>query len=199
MTGLSKGRIERLFETLQDRLVKELRLAGIATVRAANRFLEEVFVPFWEKRFTVLPRQVRDAHRRLGRQYRLEQILSIREPRDVASDYTVRWRGQVWAIGRAEVRAGLRGARIQVERRLEGSVWARFRQAYLSLRPCPAPPRFSTTPFGLRPPGVAENRKKEGNKSKNKTSSKRKYIPPPDHPWRRTFLNCQKPDISTLR
>jgi transposase len=194
----AKGRIERLFATLRDRLVKELRLAEIATVLAANRFLEDVFVPFWEKRFTVLPEQARDAHRGLGQAHRLEQILSIRETRSVAADYTVRWRGQVWAIRRAEVRPGLRGARIQVEQRLDGSVWARFHQAYLTLQPCPAPPRFSPTPFGLRPPGVVKNRK-EQDKNKSKTLTKRKYIPPPDHPWRRTFLNCKKPDISILR
>ena len=50
----AKGRIERLFETLQDRLVKEMRLAGVATVEAANRFLEIHFLPEWERRFTVL-------------------------------------------------------------------------------------------------------------------------------------------------
>jgi Winged helix-turn helix len=192
----AKGRIENLFGTLQDRLVKEMRLAQVNTVERANQFLAEVFVPFWEERFTAVPRQARDAHRPLGRDYRLEQILSVREARCVASDYTVRWRGQVLAIPRAEVRAGLRGARIEVEQRLEGSLWARFRGHYLSLRPCPAAPRFSTTPFGLRPPGVAENRQEQ---SKSKSPIKRKYIPPPDHPWKRTFLNCQKADISILR
>ncbi len=192
----AKGRIENLFGTLQDRLVKELRLAQVNTVERANQFLAEVFVPFWEERFARVPQQAREAHRPLDREHRLEQILSVRERRCVASDYTVRWRGQVLAIPRAEVRAGLRGARIEVEQRLEGSLWARFRGDYLSLRPCPAAPRFSTTPFGLRPPGVAENRQ---DPSKSKSPIKRKYIPPPDHPWKRTFLNCQKPDISILR
>ena len=192
----AKGRIENLFGTLQDRLVKEMRLAQVNTVERANQFLAEVFVPFWEERFARVPQQAREAHRPLDREHRLEQILSVRERRCVASDYTVRWRGQVLAIPRAEVRAGLRGARIEVEQRLEGSLWARFRGDYLSLRPCPAAPRFSTTPFGLRPPGVAENRQ---DPSKSKSPIKRKYIPPPDHPWKRTFLNCQKPDISILR
>ena len=48
----AKGRIERLFETLQDRLVKEMRLAGIDSIAAANHFLETRFVPEWEQRFT---------------------------------------------------------------------------------------------------------------------------------------------------
>ena len=145
----AKGRIERLFGTLQDRLVKEMRLAGVHTVEQANRFLAAVFLPFWEQRFTVAPRQPHDAHRPLGGTQRLESILSVREPRRVAGDYTVRWQGQRWAIPRAQVRAGLRGARVEVERRLDGSRWVRFRGSYLSLRPCPSPPPAPRNP--LRP------------------------------------------------
>ena len=140
----AKGRIERLFGTLQDRLVKEMRLAGVQTMEQANRFLEERFLSFWEERFAVEPRQPHNAHRPLGREHRLEEILSVREPRTVAADYTVRWQGQRWAIPRAEVRAGLRGARVEVERRLDGSLWVRFRRSYLSLRPCPSPPPSAT-------------------------------------------------------
>src|ERR1700678_3508405 len=62
----AKGRIERLFETLQDRLVKEMRLAGIDSIEGANHFLETRFLPEWEQRFTVLPRLSRNPHRRLG-------------------------------------------------------------------------------------------------------------------------------------
>ncbi len=176
----AKGRIEKLFGTLQDRLVKELRLAGVHSVEQANQFFQEQFVPWWEQRFAVAPRSPQDGHRRLERQHRLEPILSVRVVRRVANDYTVRWKGQTWAIPRAEVRAGLRGARIEVERRLDGSLWARFRGSYLSLRPCPEAPPFSASPSGLRPPGLAEK----------PARAKTKYIPPPDHPWRRTFLNC---------
>ena len=185
----AKGRIERLFGTLQDRLVKEMRLAGVSTIEQANRFLQERFVPFWEQRFTVAPRQSRDAHRPLRREHRLEQILSVREPRAVANDYTVRWAGQRWAIPRAEVRPGLRGARVHVERRLDGSVWVRFRNTYLRLTSCPAAaPILAASTSGLRPPGLAA-----------KTKRKTKYVPPPTHPWKRTLLLCRKADISTLR
>lgn len=190
----AKGRIERGFGTLQDRLVKELRLAGVSTLEAANRFLEEVFLPQWEERFTVAPRRERDAHRRLGREHRLEPILSVRVARTVAQDHTVSWDGQRWVVPREEVCAGLRGARVEVERRLDGSHWLRFRSRYLRLVACPAAMPTSLTPFGLRPSGVSD---------KPKATPKAKYIPPPDHPWRkpwkRTFLLCRKPDISTLR
>src|SRR5208283_2939761 len=77
----AKGRIERLFETLQDRLVKEMRLAEIATIEEANRFLETRFLPEWEQRFTVVARNPCNAHREL--EQRLEEVLSVRASRKV--------------------------------------------------------------------------------------------------------------------
>jgi hypothetical protein len=193
----AKGRIERLFGTLQDRLVKEMRLAGIATLEAANRFLERHFLPQWEKRFTVAARHPGNAHRPLGREHRLPEILSVRAARRVADDHTVSWDGKRWGVPREEVCAGLRGAQVEIERRLDRSHWLRFRSRYLSLRPCPEPSRPSASPCGLRPPGLAEQKSKTANRTKTK------YHAPVDHPWRkswkRTFLLCGKPDISTLR
>ena len=93
----AKGRIERLFETLQDRLVKEMRLAGIDTLEAANHFLETRFLPEWEQRFTVAPRNPRNAHRRLDPEQRLEEVLSVRVARKVTDDHTVSWDGNRWA------------------------------------------------------------------------------------------------------
>ena len=195
----AKGRIERLFETLQDRLVKEMRLAGIDNIAAANHFLEMRFLPAWEERFTVAPRRPRNAHRRLHREQRLEEILSVRVARKVADDHTVSWDGTHWGVPREEVCAGLRGAQVEIERRLDGSHWLRFRGRYLRLRHCPAPLRPSASPSGLRPPGLAEQRARP----KNKIKIKPKYHVPAHHPWRkpwnRTFLSCEKPDISTLR
>ena len=183
----AKGRIERLFKTLQDRLVKELRLAGIASIPAANHFLETRFLPEWEERFTVLPRNPRNAHRRLGREHRLEEILSVRVARKVAQDHTVSWDGNRWGVPREEVCAGLRGAQVEIERRLDGSHWLRFRGRYLRLRHCPEPASRAASPSGLRPPVLAAHPLSRTYKSA-----------PPDHPWR-TFQYGRKPDISTLR
>jgi len=183
----AKGRIERLFETLQDRLVKEMRLAGIDTISAANHFLELHFLPQWEERFTVTPRNPRDAHRRLEREHCLEKILSVRAARKVAQDHTVSWDGNRWGVPREEVCAGLRGAQVEMERRLDGSHWLRFRGRYLRLRHCPAAEPRAVSPSGLRPPGLTANPISRVYKSA-----------PPNHPWR-TFQYGRKPDISTLR
>ena len=183
----AKGRIERLFATLQDRLVKEMRLAGIDGIEAANHFLETRFLPEWEKRFTVAPRNPRNAHRRLGREHRLEEILSVRVARQVADDHTVSWDGDRWGVPREEICAGLRGAQVEIERRLDGSHWLRFRGRYLRLRHCPTAEPRTVSPSGLRPPGLTANPLSKVYKSA-----------PPNHPWR-TFQYGRKPDISTLR
>src|SRR5215467_953687 len=173
----AKGRIERLFGTLQDRLVKEMRLRDIGTLEAANRFLEITFWPFWQQRFAVPPARCGDAHRRLERTHRLQEILSVRVARTVASDHTVVWNGQRWGVPRDQICAGLRGASAEIERRLDGSHWLRFRNRYLPLLPCPTTPR-STRPVGRRPEGLADR------KPKPKNVNQPKYIPPPEHPWR---------------
>src|SRR6202158_6461806 len=190
----AKGRIERLFETLQDRLVKEMRLAGIDSIAAANHFLQMLFLPAWEERFTVAPRRPGNAHRRLDRDQRLEEILSVRVGRQVADDHTVSWDGHRWGVAREEVCAGLRGAQVEIQNTLDGSHWLRFRGRYLRLHHCPASLRPSASPSGLRPPGLAERIPKPKNKIKPQ------YHVPAGHPlrrpWKRTFLSGEKPDIS---
>ena len=177
--------------------MKEMRLAGIDSILGANHFLETRFLPEWEQRFTVTPRNARNAHRRLGQEQHLEEILSVRVARRVAEDHTVSWDGNRWGVLREEVCAGLRGAAVEIERRLDGSHWLRYRGRYLHLRPCPEPVRPSASPSGLRPPGLAEQTPKPQNKIKPK------YHVPANHPWRkpwkRTFLSGENPDISTLR
>jgi hypothetical protein len=185
----AKGRVERLFETLQDRLLKELRVAHVSTLENANRFLEDFFLPYWQQRFTVEPRQAQDAHRPLGK-LDLDSVLCSREWRQVTSDYTLSLDRQRWAISRNQVLPGLRKARVLVERRLDGSSWVRFRGHHLSLRAVAA-----ATPSGLRPPVAAANHKLK--------------VPPwpkpsATHPWRRAWskrslLLGAKADISTLR
>jgi len=168
----AKGRIERLFGTLQDRLVKQMRLVGVATVEEANRYWEEVFLLQWEQRFTVEPRRKEDAHRELGAEQRLEEILSVRVGRQVSNDYTVSWRAQTWGLAREQARPGMRGARVEIEQRLDGTMWLRFRGSSLKLTLCPAP--LAASPSGLRPPGLAASKA---------------HTPHPNHPWRRKFLS----------
>jgi hypothetical protein len=122
----AKGRVERCFGTLQDRLVKGLRKAGVGARDEANRYLEKTFLPMWRKRFRREPASSADVHRRLGEAQDLESILSHVEKRRVTNDYTVSWDGRYYRIPRAAVRPGLRLAWVRVEGRLDGTVWVRI-------------------------------------------------------------------------
>ena len=155
------------------------------------------FLPAWEARFTVAPRRPRNAHRRLDPEQRLEEILSVRVGLQVADDHTVSWDGNRWGVPREEVCAGLHGAQVEIERRLDVSHWLRFRGRYLRLRHCPRIP--ATVRKSFRPTAS----RTRGTNTNTKNQIKPKYHVPAHHPWRKpwnqTFLSCEKPDISTLR
>jgi hypothetical protein len=132
----AKGRVERCFETLQDRLVKGLRVAGASSLEAANAYLEGEFLGEWEDHFAVEARNSTEAHRRLGREHDLAAILSQVESRVVTNDYTLRFEGQSYRIARQGIRAGLRGSRVRVEKRLDGTLAVKFRGRYLPVARC---------------------------------------------------------------
>ncbi len=147
----AKGRVERSFGTDQDRLVKGLRIAGAATLEQANAYLETEYLPEWQKRFTHEPVKPADAHRRLDKSHRLESILSHVETRVVTNDYTIRYANRFWQIARTDIRPGLRGARVLIEDRLDGTRMVRFGERRLALLACSAPPPVVRP---ARPPAV---------------------------------------------
>src|SRR4030042_1592297 len=84
----AKGRIERLFRTFQDRALKEMRLRGIGTIEEGNQFLGE-YLPLYNKRFSVCPREKEDFHRPLAKGLDLDAILCIKPERALRNDFTV--------------------------------------------------------------------------------------------------------------
>lgn len=126
----AKGRIERLWNTAQDRLVKELRLAGACTLEQANEVLEKTFVPWFNRHCVVKPGSVNDAHRPPGPKLDLAAILSHQETRTVANDYTIRFENQAYQL-LPPAWPGLRGGRVIVEQRLDGTMHIRFKKRYL--------------------------------------------------------------------
>ena len=153
----AKGRIERFFGTAQDRLVKGLRLARADTLPAAQTYLEEEYLPHWNQTFTVLPAGSTDAHRPLRAEHELAAILSLVEERKVTSDYTIRYQGKIYQIARGDIRPGLRGGRVRVEQRLDGSMVVKFRQYGLSVAECPAQAK---TPSPRKPASAPRHRPK---------------------------------------
>ena len=134
----AKGRIERAFQTAQDRLVKGLRQVGAHDVQTANAYLQQVYVPLWNRRFRREPQLAGDAHRALAPTTNLDSVLSIRESRTVGQDHTVRWHGTIYRVERKQIKAAMRGARVQLERRLDGSTWMHWRNHVVTLELCQA-------------------------------------------------------------
>lgn len=165
----AKGRVERLFGTLQDRLIKEMRVAAIASLEEANVFLQEVFIPFWNARFTVAAAESQDAHRPLPSGVDLDVLFADTQTRLLREDFTFQYRNTVWQL-EAEDAGGLRPKqRVTIESRLDGSCRYRCGGRYVTpihfVPPAPQPvvPRARTQPAS-RPL-------------------------PADHPWRkRPFL-----------
>lgn len=94
----SKGRVERSFRTCQDRLTSELRLAGIKRMENANRYLEQIFRPYWNQNFVVEPQARSSRFRPLEPHVNLENILCLKHRRIVNRDHTVSFGNQKYKI-----------------------------------------------------------------------------------------------------
>ncbi len=112
----AKGRIERLFKTFQDRLVKEMRLRSIKSIPEANKFLGR-YLPVFNKRFSVTPLQNEDLHRRITSGIDLDRVFSVKTPHALRNDFTVLHKGKFYQIEDA-----IRTDKVIVEERLNGAL-----------------------------------------------------------------------------
>jgi hypothetical protein len=135
----AKGRVERRNGLLQDRLVKELRLAGISDLEKANRFLEEKFLPELNRRFWVKPAQEADVHRGLPRDW--AELLCWEQERVVQRDWTVCWNGRWFQIERSHESLCLAGKSVTVRQLRDGSLQLLKGTRKLGFRELPARPK----------------------------------------------------------
>lgn len=117
----ARGRSERLFQTLQDRLVKEMALAGISTVEAANRFICDTYIPAHNARFGVKAEQEGSAFVAIPG-VDLKEILCIQEDREVGNDNTVAYKRMRLQIPPSPLRAHFVHARVKVHQYPDGSL-----------------------------------------------------------------------------
>jgi transposase len=120
-TPAAKGRVERANLTLQDRLVKELRLRGIASIEAANAYAEE-FVEDFNRRFGRVPRSSRDAHRPLLAHEELRDICQWRETRKVSKQLTLNYQRTLYVLEPSETAREARGKRVDVYEDEDGKI-----------------------------------------------------------------------------
>lgn len=173
----AKGRVERGFDTHQDRLVKELRLRGVSNIPDANRCLWDFYVPEHNARCAVSAAEPADAHRPLLAAHRLEQILSVRIERRLMNDYTLRLNNKFYQVLEHQPVRVNPGDTVDVEQRLDGSTHLRFKGAYLSSKTIPKRPYRPL--FEAQP---SRGQQRDDPRTKGIGSK-----PAQDHPWRRMF------------
>lgn len=166
----AKGRIERLFKTLQDRLVKELRLASINTPEEGNKFLE-VFIPKFNAQFAVIAEKEGDVHKPLTKDDKkhLDRIFSIQSTRYVNNDFTIQFKNHWYQL--AEIQPTTVRARniVVIEIWLDKTIHINLRGFYLSYSVLPQrPEKTKKQPIIL-------------------TTHKLNWNPPLNHPWRKPF------------
>lgn len=160
----AKGRVERLFKTLQDRLLKEMRVARISTIEAANQFLEQSFIPFWNERFTVRPEISQDFHRPLPDGADLMEVFGEFYMRQVRADFTIRYENVYYQVPKDLASAAMPRTKLTVLRRLDGKLSFKWGPKDLQL---------------IRLPGLPDSPPKA-----NRDHFPQKPRSQPDHPWR---------------
>lgn len=157
----AKGRVERSHGVYQDRLVKELRLAGVGTIAEGNALLDDSLLDDHNSRFAVAPRGTADLHRPVPRGLDLRRVFCIEDERTMDNDWTVRHHGKVFqVIRRGGVLPPARG-KVTVQEWLDGSLHLAYRGCEVAYEEITAkmPPRNATaSPWGGAPRMVASTR-----------------------------------------
>ena len=158
----AKGRIERAFATLQDRLVKELRLASVSTLDEANRFLDG-YLPRFNAQFEREPREPQDFHRPLPKGLKFEEIFCLKTVRMILDGYIIRWKGRRFVIDEPTRRMLGRPATVMLH--FDGRMVIRYEGRDLGYREILERPKRIAPPPAMR-------------------AKLPKYTPPPTHPWK---------------
>lgn len=167
----AKGRVERVIETLQDRLVKELRLRDISTIEAANAFVPE-YIEDFNRRFAVQPRSNHDAHRPLlFLDVELDVIFSLQESRILSKNLTLQYKKVIYQIQTTRPTYALRKAQVTVCENDQGDIIILYKGK---------PLYYSVFHKQQRQAEVLSTKEIDAHLKKNKMP----YKPDPDHPWR---------------
>lgn len=165
----AKGRVERLFKTPQDRLLKEMRIAGIASIDSANQYLDETFIPFWNNRFTVRPAILDNFHGPVPENLNLMSVFGEMRSRLIRADYTIRYENTYYQLPKNQATASMPGTRLTVVRQLDGKLSFTWGRRTLELTPLAglpeSPPKLPRAPHPPKP-----------------------HTPAKDHPWRKTNM-----------
>ncbi len=167
----AKGRVENIFKTLQDRLIKELRLKNISSIKEANRFLEDEYIEVFNAKFMVEPRLSANLHKKLNKQEtnRLDSIFSRQYERTVRNDFTIHHNKNCYQLIKNQPVTICKQDKVITEEGVENTTQFRLRGKYLNYELLPEKP------------------KKINQSQDNKTwviAKSKAHKPAPNHPWR---------------
>lgn len=174
LSSQAKGRIERLFETLQDRLVKELRLEGISDPKSATEYFRSVYIPKHNGQFAVAAKDSVNMHRILLPNMSLQEIFTLQTPRIVSKDLVVQYKNNRYLLSAEGVKKyTLPKTTVTVHEDSAGNVsfWQKEK-------------KLDFTFIGK----INQQQKPIQIASAKTFKEKRVVIPGKDHPWRQRFL-----------
>lgn len=172
----AKGRVERLFGTLQDRLVKELRLRNIFSIEEANEFIEKEYLPKHNAKFAVEPKSTTNLHKE-AKGYDLDEILCLKEMRVLNSDFTIRHKNIWYQLEKKQKTLVFPKNGITVKTHLDGRVTLAKERTVLYFHEIAKPIRLAPQTI-VKVEHVA-------------------WKPPVNHPWRQYNI-LKKAELSTL-
>lgn len=171
----AKGRVERLFRTFQDRVVKEMRIKGIKSNEEANSFLEG-YLPEYNKRFSIKAREDGDLHMSLPEDMDIRRVLCMKSERILKNDFTIAYESKLY-----QVLDKTKADKVIVEKWLDGKLVISYRGIALKYKEIMVLP-------------IRQNTRRSRVKTINK--------PAHDHPWRKGIQKCVMPgkeNMSSLK
>lgn len=184
-TPQAKGRVERANQTLQDRLVKELRLAGISDMETANAFLP-TFIAEYNARFGVTPRHPEDAHRPvLHTPAEVDWVLSRQHTRKLSKNLCFQFRHREYQIQGKGRGYRLRGAAVTLCEALDGTITVLHEGSPLTWK-------ILAEGEVAMPLEDEKSVRQHVEQVVKEQQTRPKYKPAPDHPWKRSIVNNAK-------
>jgi transposase len=186
-----RGRVERLFGTLQDRLLHELSLENVSSLEDANHFLEG-FLPRFNAGFAQDPEEPESAYLPLSEDLDLDALFCFKHQRKVRNDNTISFSGQILQIPADRHRGNYARCRVEVRQHMDGSlsIWYQGRELVAFDPVTEGPPRV-----GKFTPAVTATRQdpapNDREVSVEKTKTRQPWKPPADHPWRKPFKRAE--------
>lgn len=168
----AKGRVENLFGTLQDRLVKELRLANISSIEEANKFARGIYIPKHNAKFAVKPKSEINLHEPIDG-YDLDNTFCIKENRQVNKDHTINYKARFFQLEDKQATIVRPKNIVTINESLNGSIEIYLRKTKLNFKELPTRPEKQNKPIELK--------------------ERKTHTPQANHPWRKQYF---KRDIS---